>query len=118
MSIETFTLNKVGPAFTLDTPEEPWILLRGEGYSPVQSLVTAAAACAGYVYISVLNNSNVPHEIEKVTVSYTRDMAKNQSDSVNPRDNLCGDFGRIPRESTTLCQIDFTELSGHPVARP
>ncbi|HRL51001.1 MAG TPA: OsmC family peroxiredoxin, partial [Enterococcus aquimarinus] len=55
MSIETFTLNKVGPAFTLDTPEEPWILLRGEGYSPVQSLVTAAAACAGYVYISVLN---------------------------------------------------------------
>lgn len=49
MSIETFTLNKVGPAFTLDTPEEPWILLRGEGYSPVQSLVTAAAACAGYV---------------------------------------------------------------------
>ena len=76
MSIETFTLNKVGPAFTLDTPEEPWILLRGEGYSPVQSLVTAAAACAGYVYISVLNNSNVPHEIEKVTVSYTQDMTK------------------------------------------
>lgn len=76
MSIETFTLNKVGKAFTLDTPEEPWILLREEGYSPVQSLVTAVAACAGYVYISVLDNSNISHEIEKVTVSYTRNMEK------------------------------------------
>lgn len=76
MSIETFTLNKVGQAFTLETPEEPWVLMRGEGYSPVQSVVTAVAACAGYVYISVLERSKIPHEIVKVTVSYARDMEK------------------------------------------
>ena len=39
-------------------------------------LVTAAAACGGYVYTSVLENSHVPAEIEKIEVSYTRDSTK------------------------------------------
>lgn len=76
MSVETFTLNKVGKNFTLATKSEPWVLIREEGYSPVQMLVTSVAACAGYVYASVLEKSNVPHEIEKVTASYTRNMEK------------------------------------------
>ncbi|MHC5268464.1 OsmC family protein [Enterococcus sp. LJL98] len=76
MSVETFTLNKVGQAFTLETKSEPWILTREDGYSPVQSLVTSVAACAGYVYASVLEKSKVPHEIEKITASYTRNMAE------------------------------------------
>ncbi|MGX6962110.1 OsmC family protein [Vagococcus xieshaowenii] len=51
-----------------------WVLLREEGYSPVQSLVAATGACGAYVYQSVLENSKIPYTFHKVTINYERDM--------------------------------------------
>ena len=50
-----------------------WVMLREEGYSPVQSLAAAVGACGAYVYQSVLNNSKVPYKFQRVTVNYKRD---------------------------------------------
>ncbi|MFB5313211.1 OsmC family protein [Enterococcus gallinarum] len=76
MAVETLTLVKGKDKLELPQQNGNWVLARELGYSPVQMLVTAAAACGGYVYTSVLENSHVPAEIEKIEVSYTRDSTK------------------------------------------
>ena len=53
-----------------------WVLLREEGYSPVQSLVAAVGACGAYVYQSVLEKSRIPFEFEGVEVNYERDESQ------------------------------------------
>lgn len=58
-----------------------WVLLKEEGYSPVQSLVAAVGACGAYVYQSILANSKIPHTFEKVMIEYTRDSER-QSEPV------------------------------------
>ena len=76
MTVETLTLVQGKDKLELPQQNGNWVLARELGYSPVQMLVTAAAACGGYVYTSVLENSHVPAEIEKIEVSYTRDSTK------------------------------------------
>lgn len=80
MSLETLTIQKGKEKFELSANPANWVLTRGSGYSPVQMLVTATATCGGYVYESVLENSNVPFEFEKIAVSYDR----NQEQTAQP----------------------------------
>lgn len=77
--MEKFTITVKDTAHTLPIEGGEWVLKRGEGYSPVQMLVSAVASCGGYVYASVLNNSNIPHTIEKIEVDYTRDETRKAS---------------------------------------
>ena len=76
LTIESLVLTKDGKAFTMPSPTGDWQLLREIGYSPVQMLVSSIAGCGGYVYESVLKNSDVPHTIERVRVEYTRNEQK------------------------------------------
>lgn len=71
--MEKLTINVKETSHTLPIENGSWILKREEGYSPVQMFVAAVASCGGYVYASVLQNSNIPHEIEKIEVNYLRD---------------------------------------------
>ncbi|WP_430611465.1 OsmC family protein [Enterococcus sp. DIV0876] len=79
MTVETLTIhegNNGYDKFEMQTPNGDWILGREQGYSPVQMLVSAVAACGGYVYRSVLKNSKIEAEISKIEVSYDRDPEK------------------------------------------
>lgn len=76
MPIETLTIFQGEDKFELPTSTQPWVLARDKGYSPVQMLVSAVAACGGYVYQSVLENSKISYEFKKVEASYTRDQEK------------------------------------------
>lgn len=71
--MEKLTINVKETSHTLPIENGSWVLKREEGYSPVQMFVAAVASCGGYVYASVLQNSNIPHEIEKIEVQYLRD---------------------------------------------
>ena len=72
MSVETITLIQGNDKIELPREDRNWVLAREVGYSPVQMLVSAVAACGGYVYQSVLDNSHIPYTFEKIEVSYTR----------------------------------------------
>lgn len=50
-----------------------WVMLRSEGYSPVQSLVAAIGACGAYVYQSILESSRIEYTFTKVDIDYKRD---------------------------------------------
>ena len=39
-------------------------------------LVSAIGACGGYVYQSVLENSHIPFEFEKIEVTYSREVER------------------------------------------
>ena len=53
-----------------------WVLLKEQGYSPVQSLVAAVGACGAYVYQAILTNSKIPHTFARVMIEYTRDTER------------------------------------------
>ena len=53
MTVETLTIHQGSDKFEMTTPTGNWVLAREKGYSPVQMLVSAVAACGGYVYASV-----------------------------------------------------------------
>ncbi|OTN75796.1 hypothetical protein A5886_000872 [Enterococcus sp. 8G7_MSG3316] len=79
MTVETLTIyegSNGSDKFEMQTPNGDWILAREQGYSPVQMLVSAVAACGGYVYRSVLENSKVDANISKIEVSYDRNPDK------------------------------------------
>lgn len=81
---DKLTLYYESDRMTLTGSQEDWTLKRDKGYSPVQSLVAAAAACGAYVYQEVLENSKVAFEFEKVIASYTRVT----EDRVGPIDSI------------------------------
>ncbi|GEQ48294.1 peroxiredoxin [Tetragenococcus koreensis] len=62
--------------FELPVDSKNWILQQTQGYSPVEMLASSVAACCGYVYVSVLENSHVPHLFTRITLTYERDEAK------------------------------------------
>ena len=74
MSQETLELVQGTKGMELPLAQGNWVLLREEGYSPVQSLVASTGACGAYVYQSVLENSKIPYTFHKVTMTYERDM--------------------------------------------
>ncbi|WP_297079375.1 OsmC family protein [uncultured Enterococcus sp.] len=76
MSKHELTIIKGTEKFELAAPDKNWILAYEEGYSPVQMLASAAGACGGYVYSSILENSKIPFEFKKIELSYTRDETK------------------------------------------
>lgn len=92
---EKLTLLQENNHWALPATPANWQLIREKGYSPVQLLVSAVAACGGYVYQSVLENSHVPFELEKIEVSYTRDE-KRQSEPV--KSIQVDFFAKIPEE--------------------
>jgi uncharacterized OsmC-like protein len=53
-----------------------WILHRGQGFSPVQTLVATAAACSTYVYEDILNKQGIAYRIDQVDVDYERDLTR------------------------------------------
>lgn len=53
-----------------------WVMKRELGYSPVQSVVAATAACGGYVYESILKNSNVDYMMHHIIVTFERENSK------------------------------------------
>lgn len=50
-----------------------WILLRELGFSPVQTVVAAAAACSTYVYEEILKKQRIIYKIVSIDVDYERD---------------------------------------------
>ena len=74
MSQETLELVQGTKGMELPVAQGNWVLLREEGYSPVQSLIASTGACGAYVYQSVLENSKIPYTFHKVTITYERDM--------------------------------------------
>lgn len=62
-----------------------WVLLKDQGYSPVQSLVASVGACGAYVYQAVLENSKIPYVFERVKINYIRD-AERKSEPVKQID--------------------------------
>lgn len=56
-----------------------WILLKEEGYSPVEMLVGAIGACGVYVYQSILTKSKIPYRFGKSSVAYKRDESRKSS---------------------------------------
>ncbi|WP_207871767.1 hypothetical protein DOK78_000164 [Enterococcus sp. DIV2402] len=76
MTIETFTLIQGKEKIELPHETGNWVLAREQGYSPVQMLVCAVAACGGYVYQSVLDNSHIPYQFEKIEADYSRDTER------------------------------------------
>ncbi|MGX7197557.1 OsmC family protein [Enterococcus olivae] len=73
MTTERLTLVQGKNKIELPAAQGNWVLAKEQGYSPVQMLVSAVAACGGYVYESVLENSKVPFSLKKIEVHYTRD---------------------------------------------
>ena len=73
MSVDTIKLVQGQKGMELPFSEGNWVLLREEGYSPVQSLVASAGACGAYVYQSVLEKSRVPFTFDRVEMTYERD---------------------------------------------
>ncbi|APB31760.1 OsmC family protein [Vagococcus teuberi] len=53
-----------------------WVLLKEEGYSPIQMLLASVAGCGAYVYQSILNKSNISYTFKTVSVKYTRNQEK------------------------------------------
>lgn len=53
-------------------PSGNWKLKREIGFSPVETTVSAVAACSAYVYIEILNNSKIDFEIIDIDVDYKR----------------------------------------------
>ena len=60
-----------GMELPLDTGN--WVMLREEGYSPVQSLVAAVGACGAYVFQSILDSSRIVYTFKDVEINYERD---------------------------------------------
>lgn len=74
--VERLTIIRGVEKFELQTKTARWVLAKEEGYSPVQMLVSAIGACGGYVYQSVLENSHIPFEFEKIEVTYSREIER------------------------------------------
>ena len=74
--VERLTIIRGVEIFELQTKTAHWVLANEEGYSPVQMLVSAIGACGGYVYQSVLENSHIPFEFEKIEVTYSREVER------------------------------------------
>lgn len=70
MATEKLNLLYTEKGIELPLEKENWVMRRGEGYSPVQSLAAAVGACGAYVYDSILKNSKIPHEFKEVHVVY------------------------------------------------
>ena len=91
----TLEFKRGAKGFELPQANGDWVMLREEGYSPVQMLASAIGACGGYVYESVLTNSKIPFEIERGTVTYTRSATK----KAEPLENVTLVFyAKIPAE--------------------
>lgn len=73
MSKDKITLVKGSKGLELPVDSGNWIMLREEGYSPVQSLVAAVGACGAYVYQSVLESSRIEFTFDHVEINYERD---------------------------------------------
>lgn len=70
---DKITLRQGTDGFELEVfGKENWIMRRELGYSPVQSIVASAAACGGYVYQHLLENSHISATFDRVEADYTR----------------------------------------------
>ncbi|MDF2911826.1 MAG: osmC-like family protein [Sporolactobacillus laevolacticus] len=47
-----------------------WILLRDLGFSPVQTVVAATAACSAYVYEGILKKQNIRFRLISIDAEY------------------------------------------------
>lgn len=73
MAIDMMTLVQGEKGIELPVESGNWVLLREEGYSPVQTMVAAVGACGAYVYQSVLESSRIPNTFDHVEITYERD---------------------------------------------
>lgn len=76
MSEEKITIVKGEVGLELPHEAGNWVLKKDLGYSPVEMLVSATAACGGYVYQTILTNSRIDHTFHRVEVNYTRDATR------------------------------------------
>lgn len=113
--METFTLKSTDKGFQTQGPQETWTLKRDIGYSPVQSLVVATTACAGYVYESILKNSQIPHTFHQATVSYEKD----EEHEPHPVKKIAITFEvSVPQEKQALAERALRLVNGNcPVAQ-
>ena len=73
MAIDTIKLIQGEKGMELPLETGNWVMLREEGYSPVQSMVAAVGSCGAYVYQSVLESSRIDFKFDHVEITYERD---------------------------------------------
>lgn len=49
-----------------------WVLLRELGFSPIQTVVAATAACSTYVYEEILGKQKIPYKMMGIDADYER----------------------------------------------
>ena len=114
--VERLTIIRGVEKFELQTKTARWVLAKEEGYSPVQMLVSAIGACGGYVYQSVLENSHIPFEFEKIEVTYykrsreTRTTIKTGDDYL-----LCVCSRSLSRTGDTVFEACLPKLSSDSI---
>lgn len=79
MSVEKIIVTAENEQLLLRKEGIEWILKKEVGYSPVQMIASATAACGGYVLASILKKSNIPFLLDRVEVEYDRDEARRAS---------------------------------------
>ncbi len=89
MTVETLTIQQGSDKFEMTTPTGNWVLAREKGYSPVQMLVSAVAACGGYVYASVLENSKSQQKSKRSKSAMTGTTTKSPTSQCHPNSVLC-----------------------------
>lgn len=73
MTVDSIKLVQGEKGMELPVESGNWVLLREDGYSPVQSMVAAVGACGAYVYQSVLDGSRIDYTFSHVEINYERD---------------------------------------------
>ncbi len=104
MAVEKLDLLYTEKGMELPLEKENWVMKRGFGYSPVQSLAAAVGACGGYVYDSILTNSKIPHEFKEVKVTYET------NDEVKPHP-----ISKIRLAFRVIVEKDYQERAEHGV---
>lgn len=71
--MKTLKLNQGETGLELEHSNGNWILLKEQGYSPVQILVASIGACGQYVFKSVMEKSSIQGTLRNVNISYEVD---------------------------------------------
>lgn len=108
--METLHLIQGQKGFELAQETKNWSLIREDGYSPIQMLVSATAACGGYVYQSILTNSHIPFTFKGIDVTYERDEEK----KAHPIRSIHMTFlVSVPQEHQRRAQTSLKLVSGY-----
>ncbi len=103
MTVETLTIHQGSDKLEMTTATGNWVLAREKGYSPVQMLVSAVAACGGYVYASVLENSKSQQKSKRSKSAMTETTTKKPNQSVPSTFSFYAKIAEADDDKATRC---------------